>query len=98
MVDDVDAIRARYVEADAEASDQYAPHVRTIRRSLDDIPALLDEIADERLAVVQYLRDYAALSVSLTQKTAVVELANRIERGEHRRHYPTSTTDEDALS
>lgn len=96
-MDDPTVIRARYLDADAEASDQYQLHVRKIRAALDDIPVLLDEIAAERVAVVAYLRGYAALSVSLTERIAVVELADRIERGEHRQHYPASTTEQDSV-
>lgn len=86
-VDDADTIRERYLEAEGLASYLH-PHLgqRDIRRSLDDIPVLLDQIErlrDERTHVVAYLRGYAALSVSLTERIAVVELADRIERGEH---------------
>lgn len=69
-MDDVDAIRERYLEADAEASDQYQPHVRKIRRALDDIPALLGLVADARrdlAAAREELRRYLAVETTLTE-------------------------------
>ena len=55
VVDDADAIRARYDDADAEASDRYQPHVRKIRRSLDDIPVLVDKVTELRAVLAPLL-------------------------------------------